>query len=533
MYKQFILDNMPRVLTQIDRDKHSTTYGSCDRNHWHLKIRDFSSAILQQSGLALAICYKLDFDGNIYYNNENVKDWAIATVDYWAKIQLRDGSYNEYYPWEHGFPPTAFSLYSACEVCKRLKYTSDKISAKIRKTCKYLSEHIEEHAFNQEMASITALYSAYTLLGDTWILTAAEKKLERILSLQSGEGWFPEYGGADLGYLSVCFDMLCEYYHMSNDAKVYEPMQQAMSFIQYFIHPDGTVGGEYGSRNTTYFLPNGLQVLACNGVGIAERAIEVLFGDTRRSDYFMNSTDDRYFSHYLIHSCLRALEKRQGGTICAAEPLPFEYSHNKVFQEAGLISFTNDKYSTFISMKKGGLIKLYVDGVEKVIDCGYRINYGKGCVAVTNWIDQAYGVVYDNDVYSVSGNFNKIKLKVPSPILNMGLRGVAFVFGNKIIKFLKKAIIFVDKHDDVSFSRKIELNADSVVMHDEVFANKPFTLERASNMSMRHVASGKFYMSSDLLVKTGVAIQNATKFTQKTVFDIDENTFSCHIVEEK
>ena len=97
IYADFILKNVYRVITQIDRDEHSTTYGSCDRNHWHLKIRDFTSAILQQSGLTLALLYSVYFEGNIYHQNENIKKWAEATVYYWARIQLKDGSYNEYY----------------------------------------------------------------------------------------------------------------------------------------------------------------------------------------------------------------------------------------------------------------------------------------------------------------------------------------------------------------------------------------------------------------------------------------------------
>ena len=94
LYADFILKNAPRVITQIDKDSDSSTYGSCDRNHWHLKIRDFDSAILQQTGLVLALLHQIAFPGNIYYGNENVKKWAIASAQYWAKIQLKDGSYN-------------------------------------------------------------------------------------------------------------------------------------------------------------------------------------------------------------------------------------------------------------------------------------------------------------------------------------------------------------------------------------------------------------------------------------------------------
>ena len=61
MYRDFILEKAPLVLTQVDRDKDSLTYGSCDRNHWHLKIRDFTSAILQQTALTMALLYQVPF----------------------------------------------------------------------------------------------------------------------------------------------------------------------------------------------------------------------------------------------------------------------------------------------------------------------------------------------------------------------------------------------------------------------------------------------------------------------------------------
>ena len=71
-YLKFILQQTPRILSQIDRDPNSPTYGCCDRNFWHYKIRDFPSAILQQSGYGLALLYQYNFPGNIYYKKEEI-----------------------------------------------------------------------------------------------------------------------------------------------------------------------------------------------------------------------------------------------------------------------------------------------------------------------------------------------------------------------------------------------------------------------------------------------------------------------------
>ena len=521
IYSDFILKNMPKIITQIDRDEHSTTYGSCDRNHWHLKIRDFSSAILQQSGLALAILYDLEFQGNIYYKNENMRKWAEATVYYWAKIQLRDGSFNEYYPNEHGFPPTAFSLYSSCEIYKRLSLNDDYLVEKFTKTAKYLISHIEEKAFNQEIASIAAIYAVYTITKEKWLLDGIEPKLGRVLKLQSSEGWFPEYDGADLGYLSVALDMLAEYYMLSKDERVIQPLLNVVKFIKYFVHPDGTVGGEYGSRNTTYFLPNGIEVAVQLGDSDANAIKKKLFSNSAYNNYFLDSVDDRYFSHYLMHSFLRALEKDKDNTSSiTTENLPFSFNHLKYFNESGLISITKLPYHAIVSLRKGGIIKLWRNDEEIFIDCGYRVNYGKGKAAATNWIDPSYQISFENCVAKVCGRMNMVKLKVSTPIMHMGLRVVAFLFGNKIISLLKKVMIFANKHSNIKFERVIEFKETEIIIKDIIESDKKINLEKASNMSLRHVASGKFYSNSDLLSNTGVIATAINKARINTIFSL-------------
>ena len=382
MYTEYILKTVPKVLSQVDRDKHSKTFGDCDRNHWHLKIRDFSSAILQQTGLTIALLYTVDFPGNVFYGKEVVKEWAEGTVHYWKSIQLRDGSFNEYYPNEHGFPPTAFSLYAMCEVYRRLGMQDEGIAGAFRKTAKYLVSHIEEKAYNQELASITALYSAYTVLKEDWILEGLNRKLDRILKLQSGEGWFSEYGGADIGYLSVSLDMLAEYYWMSKDKKVLEPLHRAVGFLQYFVHPDASVGGEYASRNTVYFLPNGLQVMSILGDEAAEAMRQLLYTDTEKEFYFLDAVDDRYWSHYLLHSFLRAVEKENGETekISVKYKLPFQRDQECYFREAGLFSLTRGSIYMIVGASKGGVCRVFNGQEECFSDYGYRVKIEGGGV---------------------------------------------------------------------------------------------------------------------------------------------------------
>ena len=500
MYSEYVLKMAPKVLTQVDRDKHSKNFGDCDRNHWHLKIRDFSSAILQQTGLTLALLYTVDFPGNRFYQKEVVREWAVGTVYYWKAIQLKDGSFNEYYPHEHGFPPTAFSLYAMCEVYKRLNMQDESILQAFIKTARYLTTHIEKKAYNQELASITALYSVYTILKEDWILDGMNQKLERILKLQSQEGWFSEYGGADIGYLSVSLDMLAEYYWMSRDEKVLEPLNRVIDFLKYFVHPDGSVGGEYASRNTVYFLPNGLQVMSNLGNRDATAMLQFLYQNSEKDFYFLDAVDDRYFSHYLLHSFMRAIEKSKGGESKAvfASKLPFEYDQECYFAEAGLFSCTRGDVYMIVGASKGGVCRIFKNEKECFADYGYRVKLDEGKVAATNWQSADYHIEYEACRIKISGNMNLVKQKIATPIMLTGLRVVSAIVGNKIIGMLKKLIILVDKKTDISFERMIFLQKDKIVIDDLVSSPEAIQLECADSFSLRHVASGKFFSLTDI-----------------------------------
>lgn len=502
MYSEFVLKMIPKVLSQVDRDRHSKTFGDCDRNHWHLKIRDFSSAILQQTGLTMALLYSQDFPGNVFYRSEVVKEWAEGTVHYWKSIQLRDGSFNEYYPNEHGFPPTAFSLYAMCETYKRLEMNDPKILQAFAKTARYLAAHVEEKAYNQELASITALYSAYTILEEGWIKEGADRKLERILELQSPEGWFPEYGGADIGYLSVSLDMLAEYYWMSRDERVLEPLNRVIEFLQYFIHPDGSTGGEYASRNTVYFLPNGLQIMSNLGNKKATAMLRLLYKNPEKPFYFLDAVDDRYCSHYLMHSFLRAIEKNEKDESrinAEAAELPFQYDQERYFKWGGVFSCTQGEKYIIIGASKGGICRVFNKGKSVFSDYGYRVVLGDGRIATTNWQNLEYGVEYkEPHKIKVRGNMNLVKQKVATPVMHAGLRAVSAVVGNKIIGMLKKMIIFVDKKTNIQFERQISIQEDSLVIEDKVYSPANVNLECADSFSLRHVASGKFFTLEDI-----------------------------------
>lgn len=175
-------------------------------------------------------------------------------------------------------------------------------------------------------------------------------------------------------------------------------------------------------------------------------------------------------------------------------------------------------------MQKGGLIRILQDDKVVFWDCGYRINFNKGSVAATNWQDPSYQCKYDENQYCVSGNFNVVGQKVSTPVLHVGLRGVALLIGNRIIHTLKKKIILVDKHIDVQFERKILIQDQELCICDSISGVSSGIVEPASNMSLRHVASGKFFTPTDLYDFSNRNIKTKLNIRLRTTVNFQSGT---------
>ncbi len=60
-YREILTRSLPRLLSLLDRDPFSPTFGCFDRPFWHYKTcTDFPSAIYQQGLLPLVLLYKHD-----------------------------------------------------------------------------------------------------------------------------------------------------------------------------------------------------------------------------------------------------------------------------------------------------------------------------------------------------------------------------------------------------------------------------------------------------------------------------------------
>ena len=142
---------------------------------------------------------------------------------------------------------------------------------------------------------------------------------------------------------------------------------------------------------------------------------------------------------------------------------------------------------------------MFANGKEVFNDFGYRIFCGEKGTAVTNWVDPAYVIKYKDHKASVEGCFNLIKSQMPTPLKHMGLRVLSFFLGNRLIGFLKKQLIFINKHLEVNFKREIIFGEEKIQIVDKIRSSKEVNIKSANSLSLRHVASGKFFKFSELV----------------------------------
>ena len=255
------LAELPRLLTLQDRTPVSPTYGCFDRPYWHYRIMDFPSGMAQELVLPLALAWSLDMPGNPYRGQAAIRDWAEAGIRYAARSAHPDGSCDDYYPFERAAGAAAFSLLACLDASEIIGLKGDaEVDAFLKLRAGWLAAHEESGRLSNHEALISAsLARMVERFGAEWE-APFQRRLARLRSWQSQEGWFDEYGGADPGYLTLTIAQLADIDRRRPRLGLRDPIQAAVDFIQAMLHPDGSLGGEYTSRATVNYFPHGFEI---------------------------------------------------------------------------------------------------------------------------------------------------------------------------------------------------------------------------------------------------------------------------------
>lgn len=299
LFLDIALGEVPRILGLIDRDPLSPTVGCGDRLYWKYKLIDFPNVRFQETCLLLTLLHENKFADGRYYRNRNIKKWILNLIDFWFRIQRRNGSFDEAYPYENSFCATAFSTWAVTESMLAM---NDLYSPRIAKAGDWLLKNENPRVANQMAAAALALYNIGQLTGHSRFSEGAEKKLDRLLSEQSSEGFFPEYGGYDIGYLSITLSCLATYWRRSASKRLETPLRHAVAFLESYLDENGDFDNLATSRRTKFIYPLGLILLGSRGSLAIKNGL--------RQNLILNPAwmDDRYVTPFASDYIMAHLE---------------------------------------------------------------------------------------------------------------------------------------------------------------------------------------------------------------------------------
>ena len=503
LFAEIALSYVPHALTLIDRNPYSPTYGCCDREYWHYRTLDFPCGMAQEHVLTLAMLYVTDMPGNKWYKCERIKELAIAAMRFAIKGSHKDGTCDDYFPYERAMGALAFSTYAIAEGYQLLDVADEEVFGLLRKRADHLLSHNETGQLsNHQALAALVLQTVYEVTGDERYKVGAKERAELTLSWQNvEEGWFQEYEGADCGYLTCTIDFLGKYYKKSGDESVVMPLKKAVAFSRNFMHPDGSYGGEYNSRNTYHYYPHGFEIMAESCPAAAWMNDRWLEGSAKGKRYF--NDDSRMIGH-LIHNMMAAYRD-----YCEKRPEVDEYKLTDGVRWLGgaeMVVANCGGYHAVAGMRKGGVIKVYDN--EKCIysDTGLIGKAADGAVLISHLQDEQNVITADEPagVFTVKGCFSKRKSKLADPTKLIIFRMLNMTLGrfapNLLRSLLQKILITGKNRTPFWFERKIVFADDKVTIEDTVDPKAGFvSLSVGSDATSIYVAASNVYQDSVML----------------------------------
>ena len=516
IYKETVLREVNHILSYLDRDAASSTYGCFDRKYWSWRIGDMPNASLQYGIYPLTWIWKNDSTEK-YKGNKNLFEWIVAAINFWVKIQNRNGSFNQFFPNEQSVGTTYYTLSAVLYAFENIKDLIDselkiKIENAIAKSSDFVLKNDEDYAI---ISNHIALFAYVNLkLGrirnDSRFKEKALKQLDTVFENQSAEGWFMEYEGADPGYQTQCIYYLSECYLLTGDSQIVDKIKKGIEeFLVYFFHPDGSFGGEYGSRNTEIIYPAGFEMLKEKISACREITRFVHKNISEGKLVSLDSLDDENLLRLSTNYLLSAQYTDQEAEDNPHSLLPFNNSAvEKDFNEAGISVRGNDKYYSITNFKKGGIIKVFNNKSKTLVyeDNGYFLEINGSIV--TNQIMQDTLPVINKSEIILDACFYEVLGEMLTPAKNVVLRTLALTLfrdlyiANLFRKLLVRRAFTGKKKCNIRLNRTIKYLEGGIIIEDTITKDARLNIDRhllGRKAYAVKMASSNYHSDKDLI----------------------------------
>lgn len=489
-----------RLLSALDRDPYSPTFGCFDRRYWAWKMVDAPELTYQRNVWTLA--WHLARGGSLGIAPETLADGAASGLRFAAARQHRDGSFDQAFPGEHSYGATAFLLHDAALTVALLREAGAAVpadaDAMMARAARFLSASREQHGFiaNHLAGAAAALRAWAAVSGDARHTGHADALLQQVMASQHAEGWFPEYGGADPGYQSLCLYYLAHAAQLGQDEALEDALHRGIRFLGWFAHPDGSFAGEYGSRRTAVLYPGGLAMMAARQLDAAPLARFALDGLVRGTLAGLDQLDDGNLAP-MAANCIAAADVE----IPATGGLPFEQDGAAAdFPAAGLFVRSAGRLHVVIGASNGGVIKAFDRRRRAPVfeDTGYAASVGGTTITSQSRDGTTWQVTADAIV--VDGSFARLSVLTPGPwrFVAWRLVGLTAMRLEMIREWAKRQLVVglmtPRAADGPRLRREIRVLADRVDVNDVVAdTGRVEWIESGRSFVAVHMASARYF----------------------------------------
>ena len=531
-----VVQGTRHVLSQQDRDPYSPTCGCFDRRYWAWKLVDFPEATFQRNVYPLTLVYA-DPDSE-YYQNPAVRFSIVAGLRYAAKIQRRDGSFDQAFPNEHSFGATAFLLHPLFEAFKVMRNETDDATCCYIESCLwqaaeflYTNDEVHGHIANHLAGAVLSLLVSAEHFGEARYRHRAEVLLERIFEQQSPEGWFLEYDGADPGYQTLCLYYLAQVYQQMPSQVLGQALRQAVEFIAYFLHPDGSFGGEYGSRRTAIFYPGGLALLSREfpmALSITQAICRSICAGrtvTLRDVDIGNLAP--LLSNYVCILQTHVLEQEATPQLLPCE----QQTVRQDFSQAGLFIRGMEHYYAVLGVSNGGVLKVFDKQQRQVLwdDGGYIGQTTNGKLISTQMTVLDRPCTAGENQINLTSDFYEVLHSLPTPLrfvllrlLNLSVMRNLWL-GNIIKKRLVRLLISGKRRYPMQLQRRVRFETNQVIVEDRLSKSPRLRvawLEYGRKFVGIHMASARYFEGGHLDQSLPVPKIDANRLNQQQCLEV-------------
>ena len=515
LYLDGLRAHASRVLSLIDRERFSPTFGCMDRTFWAWKFVDFPGARFQEGLCYLSFLYAHSFQGNTCYKNRKLLEWIAGGIDFWAGIQRASGDFDEAYPYERSLAATSFSAFYLSEAFRFLgedlpAATADRFRAALARAGDWLIRNDETHGFlsNHLAAAAGALCHAHQITGEVRFETRCRYFLDKILDHQSEEGWYEEYGGADPGYQTHGSFYLARIQELTGDERLLDSLERSFRFLAHFVHPDGSIGGEYTSRNTQTYYPAAFEMMAGRSAAAAWIAGAMRASVSTLAAAGLGTVDVYNLFPLLNNTVFAYLGSRNSNAAPGFGEGPSAESGNVHFPEAGLLKVRRRSYDLYVGIHKGGVFKMFDRdrGTLVASHSGYVGRLANGKPFSNQWNDPERPVTASDDGVRVEGSFFQTSRPVMDPYRFLAFRGFSLTAGRfkKAAYWLKallvKVLIYRKRELGLRFVRSFVFRDDGIEVTDSLQGAGSMVerLEPMENFTTIHMGSSRYFVPHEL-----------------------------------